>query len=146
MASGGWIFAALQALLGHLERKCVRRDQHIFEALQWFGGGTQKRNIGISIVEGHWEEVSHLGRVLVTLLVNQAIYLLTHSKEGASSHEYNNLQRIMRLLLDSVNLKDHFPMQYKDFLAAVEMRYSEKAHGGIDVSPQELESWKKRLS
>lgn len=145
VAFGGWIFAALQAWLSYSERRHSRRDQHLFEALSWFSGGTQKRNIGISVVEGYWAEIPHLRRILVTLLVNQAIYLLTQSEQYDSSHERNNLCRIMRLLLNFTNLKEGSPHQHKWLVEALDQRIKGKCKKGVNIGMDNLKNWKNRL-
>jgi len=131
--------------LSYLERKHARRDQHLFEALSWFSGGTQKRNIGISVVEGYWAEIPHLRGILVTLLVNQAIYLLTQSEQYKSSHERNNFCRIMRLLLNFIDLKERSPHQHKWLFEALNERINEKCKKGVEISMNDLKDWKDRL-
>lgn len=133
VASGGWIFAALQVWLGYNERKHAVTEQHLFEALSWFSGKTQRRNIGISVVEGYWDEIPHLRGILISLLVNQAIYLLRESKQRESEHERNNLCRIMRLLLNFTNLKEHSPHQHKWLVEAIDQCRIEECDRGVII-------------
>ncbi|QDT94826.1 hypothetical protein [Gimesia aquarii] len=93
----GLFFAGFQQWLGYKERSQQHRDNAIFQAFQWFEGGTQKRNIGISIIEGLWHESPHLRGIFVPLLINQAIYLIAE-KPNHPAHEKNNLDRIIELL------------------------------------------------
>jgi len=88
----GFGVAAMTLVLGYRERKQSRRDDNIFRALAFFDGKTQRRNVGISVVEGYWNTTPDLQRILVPLLVNQAIYLVSQSEQSDVEHELNNWQ------------------------------------------------------
>jgi type II secretory pathway pseudopilin PulG len=126
------------------ERQRDKRDTYLFEALKWFTGGTQKRNVGISIVEGYWTEIPHLKGILVPLLANQAIYLLTQSEQDTALHEYDNLNRIMVLLIEFEE-KHKFRAYYDQILHAIEKSQRGSVANGIKVDSNTLESWKIRL-
>lgn len=126
------------------ERQRDKRDTYLFEALKWFTGGTQKRNVGISIVEGYWTEIPHLKGILVPLLANQAIYLLTQSEQDTALHEYDNLNRIMVLLIEFEE-KHKFRGYYDQILHAIEKSQRGSVANGIKVDSNTLESWKIRL-
>ena len=81
------------------ERREIRREEVVLRALEYFTGKTQRRNVGISIVEFHWDATPRLRGVFVPLLVNQAVYLLEQSDQTSERHEADNLRRIMVLLL-----------------------------------------------
>lgn len=148
VALGGWIVAMLELWLNYLERKHSRRDRHLFESLKWFTGKTQRRNVGIAVVEGLWKEVPHLRSILVPLLTNQAIYLLTQS-DYDTWHERNNLKRIMNLLLCSSYSRKPFSEEFTELAVAVESRDESEGHteskGGISVNKEDLTKWKKDL-
>lgn len=85
-----------------------RREARVFEALKWFEGKTQRRNIGIAVVEGAWSETPHLRATLIPLLINQAIYLLAESKQREAAHEADNRIRLMRLITDDLSFRESF--------------------------------------
>ncbi len=161
---GGLIFGAFQAWMGYIERKHTKRDDFLFEAFKWFEGGSQKRNIGISIVEGFWEEVPHLRGILVPLLTNQAIYLLTKSEEREALHETDkkemkklqeerealheedNLNRIMKILLNFTDLKGRFDDQYKKLTEVIEKRLNNENKYRIKVDVKLLKEWKEKAN
>jgi hypothetical protein len=98
VVAGG--FSLAQSALASKERSRTRLEQNLFSALQYFGGGTQERSIGISIVEGYRNQMHQLLPMFVPLLANQALYLLTNpkAKAGERADEESNLRRIMNLL------------------------------------------------
>jgi hypothetical protein len=71
----------------------------LYESLKWFEGGTQRRSIGISVVNTSWSTFEEFRPLWTEVFANQAIYLLTASKQGTKAHEHDNLRRIMDLLL-----------------------------------------------
>jgi hypothetical protein len=73
----------------------------LLAALEWFSGKTQRRAIGLAIVEANWDAWKDLQPTWVAVLVKQAVYLLTTSKSAESRHERANLDRIVRLLKDA---------------------------------------------
>lgn len=138
-----------------LEREKERREQRLFDALQYFAGGSQKRNVGISVVEGAWRELPDWKATLRPLLVNQALYLLLVSDEIDDWHERDNLRRLMRLVLE-----DHEDPEgrrhYSDLRAAVKRRLAdvsaiqpERAKTselrGVEVHYDDLSGWSKAL-
>jgi hypothetical protein len=89
------------------ERAGIRREELVLKSLEYFTGKTQRRSVGIAIVEGAWGTAPDLQKVFVPLLVNQAVYLLDESGQTDSWHETENLKRIMALLTrDGVREKD----------------------------------------
>ena len=71
---------------------------HVLDSLRWFEGKTQRRSIGISVIEGNWARFPDLQGTWTAVLANQAVYLLSESGQDDAWHERANLQRIMRLL------------------------------------------------
>jgi hypothetical protein len=77
--------------------------EYLFSGLKWFEGGTQQRNIGISVIEGHWSAFPSLRSVWRPLLVTQVVHVMT--KGDDSETERNNADRMIALLVrDAVNL------------------------------------------
>ena len=54
VAFGGWILLFIQMRSNQNTQERARTEGYLFEGLKWFEGKTQKRNIGIAIVEGYW--------------------------------------------------------------------------------------------
>ena len=113
VALGGWFFAAYQAYQTRADQRAARRsqateaqtartEQHLFASLDWFSGQTQRRSIGIAVVKANWDKFEHLQPTWLSLLVSQAIYLLTESEAHRKSHELANLENIMARLLASL--------------------------------------------
>jgi hypothetical protein len=75
-----------------------RREGLIADGLKWFEHGSQRRSIGIAIIEANWDSVSMFRPLWVGVLVNQAVYLLAESSQGDAAHETQNLLRISHLL------------------------------------------------
>jgi hypothetical protein len=127
------------------EREAERREQHLFDALRFFTGGTQERSAGIAVVEVYWPQVQALRGMLAPLLANQAIYLLNESGQGAKRHERHNLQRLMKLLLenhDDPGVRHVYP----PLLEVVTRRLSgAEPLRGIEVDEGDLANWKVRL-
>jgi hypothetical protein len=77
-----------------------RLESHLFESLKWFERGTQKRGIGLSIIEGNWEDVQVLHPTWTAVLVAQAVYLVAEKpkKKELTAHELENRRRVCSLL------------------------------------------------
>ena len=92
----------LQARREARERERTRREQNLLAAFQYFTGRTQARSVGLSIIEASWRDTPQSLPMFIPLLVNQAIYLVTQSKEKEDAAlEYRNLDRIFALLGES---------------------------------------------
>ena len=108
------IVAIGTTLLNFYQFKSSRKDQVenelnriLFDSLKWFEGGTQKRSIGIAIIEGYWyQKKEKLENVWKPLLINQAHHILEESKEKDKSTEISNLKRIVKLLGKATLLDD----------------------------------------
>lgn len=145
-ASVGVTIAVAQAVLGYIERKRAKRDGYLFQAFQYFDGGTQRRNIGIAIIEGLWQEAPHLKGLFVPLLVNQAIYLLTGSDQSEARHEQDNLWRVIRLATDPADPSEGFTGHYQRLLRAIEEKKAGRARAGVSVDAKVLDEWAERLT
>lgn len=145
-ASVGVTIAVVQAVLGYVERKRTKRDGYLFQAFQYFDGGTQRRNIGIAILEGLWQEAPHLKGLFIPLLVNQAIYLLTGSEQAEARHEQDNLWRIMRLATDPTEPGAGLTGHYQRLLRAIEEKKSGQTRAGVIVDGRTLDEWGGRLT
>ena len=104
--SAALLGAAIALYTSFAQRKYGAKSL-LLDSLKWFEGGIQKRGIGISIIDGHWEEsqFSDLRATWVSLLSSQAVYILSKSYEEEKGkpillpeHEFLNLERIIKLL------------------------------------------------
>ena len=95
------IVAALVGLVGGFVAAEIGRrqkaDELFFQALNFLGGKTQVRNLGVAAIELYWRRRRNR-EVSALLLVGVAIYLLTESKQTHEEHELYNLERIIALL------------------------------------------------
>jgi hypothetical protein len=147
------------AVLGHQERRRLedaadrerarqRYEQLVIRSLEYFTGKTQRRNVGISVVEGVWEDTAHLRPLLVPLLLNQATYLLEQSKQVDSAHELDNLRRIMDLLIRARSGGQH-EEGYRDLTKVVRKRVTDPDPNrtkGLRVEDEEIQEWSTRLA
>ncbi|MGW3959268.1 hypothetical protein ACWED2_05565 [Amycolatopsis sp. NPDC005003] len=139
------------------ERTQTRQEENIFHALEYFTGRTQRRNVGISIIEGYWHDIPRLRGILIPLLVNQGKYLLLQSENTDSEHETDNCIRIMQLLtapskLQSRDSDSNFDQYYQELQNAIDERLGrredpDKQHQprGVKVSEKYLNEWKEQL-
>ena len=110
----GAIFAAIGAVVGFFlklywdnrARKAEARDRErlkqveiLYASLRWFEGRTQNRSIGIAVVNASWSLFPEVQPLWIEVFANQAIYLLTGSKQGEKEHEHENLRRILDVLV-----------------------------------------------
>ena len=128
------------------EREVTRYEEIVLKSLDFFTGKTQRRNVGISIVQGAWDRTTHLRPVFVPLLVNQAVYLLEESGQDEARHEKENLDRIMQLVIASVATDDFPQKTYQRLDESLERRIDGQSPGkGVAVSGAELARWRNSL-
>ncbi|MGA7460500.1 MAG: hypothetical protein WBW69_09750 [Candidatus Korobacteraceae bacterium] len=110
-AAGGWFAGYLTKRVELRETRATKQVEldearasqvanEVVQSLKWFEGGSQPRSIGIAYIESRYRDSgwSQYRPMWGSLLVNQAIYLLTESGQGAALHEQDNLKRIVNLL------------------------------------------------
>lgn len=119
-------------------------DELLFIAMEYLGGGSQKRNIGISAIELYWNTDQHRD-LCISLLIGSAIYLLRESHQGDSEHESYNLSRIMTFLLDNTRLNNNSVQNYEQLLLAIQSAYHPKNDKSLKVDLANLNEWQKRL-
>ena len=144
IAGGGWIVAIFSLWIGYKERVQFRREERLQETLQYFTGGTQKRSVGIALIEGVWN--SHPGqmKVLVPVVSNQIVYLLLTTDSKSEAHEERNLVRLISLMSDYVRRTPDSATYVYDVIDAIG-RKLEGEGGGLDISPSTLELWRTKL-
>src|SRR5947199_8633766 len=97
IAGGGWLVAIVTLVLGYLERHQAREEERLGRTLDYFDGGSQRRSIGIALIEGLWLNNSRHHDVSVPLIANQIVYLLL-STDSVDAHKERNLVRLMMIL------------------------------------------------
>ncbi len=128
------------------ERERTRYEEIVLKSLDFFTGHTQRRNVGISIVEGAWDRASHLRPVFVPLLVNQAVYLLNESGQTDSSHEAQNLKRMMGLIMAAAATNEFPTATFAPLLGPLDRRVENQQVGrGVAVSPSDASLWRRAL-
>jgi hypothetical protein len=80
------------------DRERLKQREILYESLRWFEGRTQKRSIGIAVVNASWSLFPEFQSLWIEVFANQAVYLLTGSKQGEKEHEHENLRRILDVL------------------------------------------------
>ena len=128
-----------------LARESAERDKflsHVLDSLRWFEGKTQRRSIGIGVVEGNWSRFPELQGTWTSVLTNQAVYLLSESNEADAQHEVANLHRIMGLL-SRVEV-DFSQVQRESLVAA--LRKNAAGQGLRGVSEIDHAKWAARAS
>lgn len=143
----------LGSMCGWLIAKKTERqkaDELFLTALDFMGGGTQRRNLGIAAITMYWRKFPEHKQLCLEMLVGAAIYLLTESKQKDAGHELFNLNRIMVLIQDvSSKVQDRGGVdQLNEVLKRrLEDYCSEpKPKKGLWVSDKQLDLWKSKLS
>lgn len=137
LAAAGWIIAVFQLYVNRRQRIW----ELLLESLRWFEGGTQPRSIGIALVESKWEYHEEFRSRWASILVNQAIYLLTRQKDRDAIHERANLYRIMNLLIETVDPSEPIVDFERELLCETLQRYPRSERGLIDLDPERLKAW-----
>ena len=143
LASGGWIVAIVTLLLGYRERRQSREEERLAQTLEYFGGGSQRRSIGIALIEGLWASNSRHHNVIVPLIANQIVYLLL-STTSIDAHNERNLVRLFMIFKSIPMLRERYHLAVGDVSNAI----YQKQHGakkGIPLSSATLDIWMKVL-
>lgn len=143
VASGGWLVAILTLVIGYSERRQAREEERLGRTLDYFGGGSQKRSIGIALIEGLWVKNAQHHDVIVPLVANQLVYLLL-STESIDAHNERNLVRLFMIFKSIPNLNEKYWDRRCDVADAITQRL-EGVKRGIPVSSVTLKMWMKDL-
>ena len=143
------IVGALVGFIGGLVAARVaqqqKADELFFKALDFLGGGSQKRNLGIAAIELYWSNKRHRA-ISVSLLVGSALYLLLQSEQEDATHELHNLDRIMTRLLQPDARAYTSRRQYERLLAGVRAAREPKRSAGLHVDNEQLEAWEQSIA
>ena len=145
IAIGGWSIALIQYLLSFLERYFQRKRELLITAFSYFTGGTQKRSIGISIIEGLWSKKEKYSEFIVPLLTNQIVYIVLHSKQVKSRHEFHNYLRMMKLIIKVKDLRGKHFDSYGEIRNALDIKLDMKEGEGIEMGETVIKTWIKKL-
>jgi hypothetical protein len=119
----------------------------LYESLKWFEGRTQRRSIGISVVRTSWGAFEEFRPLWIEVFVNQAIYLLTGSKQGTKPHEHDNLRRIMDVLVrERVRIAEDSRILLRD---TIDQKLRGKITGGLTLTGElkgRLKGWRADLA
>ncbi len=147
LAAGGWVVAILQAALGFLERKKEKNDAILLKTVDYFTGGSQKRSVGIALVEGFIRKKGTYHEIVAPLLSNQFVYLLLSSDSDSAVHEERNLIRVFNLL-DAITVTDKYKFSAirNEMAAAIARRLEGSEKSSLNIEASTLEIWKKRIA
>jgi hypothetical protein len=145
----GALFGAIGALLTYRATERGRADALFSNALEFMGGGTQRRNLGIAAISLYWQQFPKHRELCAEMLVGTAIYLLSESKQEDASHEIFNLHRIFKVLFKiEPTLEKKKRGAYQRLSDAVAKRldhYEPKPKIGLWLQKSDLENWRDHL-
>src|SRR5882757_7436084 len=84
--------AIVLAISSYYERFHREKQQTLIHALEYLTGGSQKRSVGIALIEGLWYKDYPSHRAIIPALTNQAVYLLLGT-ESKKRHQFHNWLR-----------------------------------------------------
>jgi hypothetical protein len=145
----GIIGALIGAFLTYRAKERGRADALLSRALEFMGGGTQRRNLGIAAISLYSKQFPEQSQLCAEMLVGAAIYLLSQSKQEDASHEIFNLHRIFDLLFEiEPKLEKKKSDAYQRLRDAVSKRldhYESKPKIGLWLQKSELKNWRDHL-
>jgi hypothetical protein len=128
---------ALERETRAIEARDALRAKHrdvLFESLKWFEGQTQRRSIGIAVVQTSWPQFPEFQHLWAEVLGNQAIYLLSASDQGTKLHEHENLRRILAVLAENRSLL--LTATETSLVETIEDKLSGALDSGLTLTPQ----------
>lgn len=143
VAAGGWLVAIITIAIGYHERRQAREEERLRRTLDYFVGGSQRRSIGISLIEGVWIKKRRFDDIIVPLVANQVVYLLL-STESHDAHNERNLVRLIMILRAVPSLAERYSERWGDVCDAIDRKYQGEGKG-IPVAEGTLKSWSKAL-
>jgi hypothetical protein len=143
VAAGGWVVAVITVVIGYLERRSAREEERLARTMDYFDGGSQRRSIGISMIEGLWLANSRYHSVLVPLIANQIVYLLL-SSDSHDAHNERNLIRLVTIFKAIPNLRERYFERWGDVCDAISRKYAGEPKG-IPIPGPTLKLWARDL-
>ncbi len=146
-ALGGWVLAGILAITAYLERRDAQKHEVLLQALEYLTGGSQKRSVGVALIEGLWEKGHPFYRVLLPALINQSVYLLLETESRDGRHQFHNWLRIMDLILRVPREPELFE-QYCDISNALyqHIEAKEPLPRGLDIGKQAAQIWFEKIN
>jgi len=137
--------AIVLAVANVYERYYRERQQTLIHALEYLTGGSQKRNVGIALIEGLWYKGHPNHRAIIPALTNQAVYLLLEA-ESKGRHQFHSWVRIMNLIL-RVPPEPIFRDFYIDLIEALDRRAeaNDEVSTGLDISSSTAHLWANKM-
>lgn len=120
-----------------------RDNELLIESLKWFEGRAQTRSIGISLVESKWQAKSDFRTRWISVLVNQAILLLSRKDPLGLIHDKANLYRIMSFLMSKSSFVKGLD---RTLLSNTLKEYPDGERGETGISDELLLTWKTEFS
>ena len=158
VALAGLVFATIVQISSDRRQRMQKTDELFLKALDFLGGGSQKRNLGISAIELYWADTRHKALV-ISLLIGSVIYLLSESEQKDAAHEQYNLRRMMRLITavgpgnlreslrgDYEALQEVLERKIKSNASASQQEEEEEKASGLFVKTTDLERWKSAIT
>jgi hypothetical protein len=143
IAAGGWIVAIVTLVQGFLERRAAREEDRLGKTLDYFDGGSQRRSIGISLIEGIWLSKPRYRDIIVPLISNQVVYLLL-SSDSHDAHNERNLVRLVMILTKIPNFRERYHDRWGDVCNAIFRKFQGEPKG-IPIFGPTLQLWWKSL-
>lgn len=117
-----------------------KKDEILLKTIEYFTGGSQKRSVGISLIEGLIKEQKSYHDIVAPLLAYQFVYLLLSSDSDAAIHEERNLNRIYPLLQSIIEFdKTKHWHTRNEVLDAIGRRLKNAEKSKINISSVTLE-------
>jgi hypothetical protein len=137
--------AIVLAVASVYERYYRQRQETLIHALEYLTGGSQKRSVGIALIEGLWYRGHPNHRAIVPALTNQAVYLLLET-ESKGRHQFHSWVRIMNLIL-RVPPEPFLRDFYIELIEALDRRSEpdDHLHSGLDISFPTARLWSKKV-
>ncbi len=132
------------AVIAGAERYRQEKQNTLIRALEYLTGGSQKRSVGIALIEGLWHKKHPYYRAILPALTNQAVYLLLVTK-SKGPHQSQNFSRIMNLLL-SAPYDAGFEAYFIQIIEALRLREQKTMPSGIELAAPVARAWIKKLA
>ena len=145
VAGSSALVAITLAVTTFLERRQQQKEQTLLRALECLTGGSQKRSVGIAMIEGLWYKGHPYHRAILPALTNQAIYLLLETPSSGRS-QFHNWLRIMELILRPPAAPEFHDL-YCELSEALRERATEDEtpNEGLQITPTTSKLWLKRI-
>jgi len=136
--------AIVLAIANVYERYYRERQQTLIHALEYLTGGSQKRSVGIALIEGLWYKGHPNHRAIIPALTNQAVYLVLET-DSKGRHQFHNFVRIMNLIL-RVPPEPFFRDFYVELIEALDARSCRTGDiPGLDLSAGTARLWAQKV-